>query len=392
MMKENRFYEPEEDSFLLLENALKEIGEREGLEICEVGVGSGFVISEIAREKKGNIFYGTDINPFAIEETKKKFKEAHIKLRKGDLLGPFNKKFDLILFNTPYLPLEEGEYLEKLDIKDRAIYGGEKGYEIIEEFIYEINDKLAEDGVVLLVFSSLSNLAYIEEVLKKNFFLYEILEQKNSFFEKMICMKVRKGKLLKALCAKEVKGIRYLARGKHSIVLEGICKDEEVIIKIGKPQHIEKEVFFLKKLKDESFAPRYLFSEEDFVVREKFSGTLIIEYFEEVKKKRDLIKVLKRLLDICSRLDELGINKTELVNPYKHIFVQRDLSIKMIDYERCIFTPNPKNITQLLEFFRRNQKNFESVGLYLDEKKILELSRLHKKTSKAIVLDDIVRF
>ena len=379
-------YEPEEDSKLLLKWAIKEMEELETngkrLKVCEVGVGSGFVVSNVSRKFSENQFFGSDINHYAIDITGKIFDKnnINIKLYEGNLLEGFEDKFDIILFNAPYFPFEaKDDSFEKLSLKDRAIYGGKKGYEIVEEFILQAKNKLVEEGLALVIFSSFTNKKYIEKLLKLNLLDFEILETEGYFFEKLYCLKFYKSEILKSLGRKGIEDLKYFSSGKHSEVFEGRYNGCDVIVKIGKAQHLEKEAFFERKLRDESFVPKMFFNEENFVVREKVGGRLIVDFFQNVKTRGDLIEVLDNILKVTKRLDDIGINKFEMTNPYKHIFVQEDLSVKFIDFERCIFSEHPKNTTQVLEFFRRYINVFRDKGLELSEEKILEVSRNYKK-------------
>jgi release factor glutamine methyltransferase len=86
-----------------------------------------------------------------------------VDVRLGDLFGPILKteKFDLIVFNAPYLPSEPSE--EKTWI-ERAWAGGHKGRQIIDKFIDEAPQYLKENGRILLAQSTLSN---IEKTITK---------------------------------------------------------------------------------------------------------------------------------------------------------------------------------------------------------------------------------
>ncbi len=382
-------YEPAEDSKLLLKCVRKYLQSQityhtpyhNRNRLCEVGVGSGFVISNIAKDNPKFKYFGSDINLDAINFTKSEFDNLGLKidLKNQSLLSGFMSKFDLILFNTPYFPFESKfDSFEIMNMKDRAIYGGKKGYEVISDFILEVNSNLDNDGCVFMIFSSLTKPAEIYRILKENLFEFEIIEKENSFFEKIICLKFYKSSNLKELNNLGVSNLRYLSSGKHSVVLEGVYKKKEVVVKVGLSQHLEKEGSFEERLDKESFVPKLYLKDMTFVVREKVDGMLIVDFFKSVKKKEDLVQVLNNILDSCQRLDELGINKFEMTNPYKHIFVQDDLSIKMIDFERCLFTQKAKNTTQVLQFFRRYIKVFEQKGLVLDEKKIFEVSKKYK--------------
>jgi len=394
-MEKFNVYEPEDDSFLLLESIEKFLYnfDNNDLKICEVGVGSGFVISGVAKSFPNNVFSGVDINPDAIVSTKSRFEKINnkINLYNGNLLEPIKEKQDLIFFNTPYLPCEEGEIFENLEIIDKAIYGGEKGYEIIEEFILQISDKLNLNGCVFMLFSNLSNKIYIDELLNKLFFNFEIIEEQHHFFEQLFIYKITMSDVLKKIVDSGVKNLKYFTAGKHSKVFQGIFNNKPVIIKIGIAQHLEKEGYFLKKLESEKFTSELFVTDSNFVVKEFIDGIRIDEWIGKVVDKQEFLIVLQNIIDVCIRLDELKINKFEMTNPYKHIFIQEDLSVKFIDFERCIFSMDPKNTTQLLQYFyRRNRDNFKRVGFDISFKKIIDVAKNYKDLGKKFKVEEIL--
>lgn len=386
-------YEPAEDSFILSEISIEEIKKlkKHNLDILEVGVGSGYSILNIAKEYPKNNFYGSDINKFAIDYTHKQFRKnkQKITLKNSPLITGFKKNFDIILFNTPYLPCENGDNYQDLTIKDKAIYGGDKGYEVIEEFIYQINDKLKYDGFVLMVFSSYSNLKYIEDVLKNNFFEFEIVKQELHFFEKLYCMKIKKSKILKQLSKKDLREIKSFSHGKHSKVLEAKLNKKNVIVKIGEEQYIQKEKIYLQKLQKSGFVPKLYFYEKNFVVMEKLQKEVISDFLANSSKK-DTLKVMQNLLDICYKLDKSNIQKFELTNPRKHIFVDKKLNCKFIDFERSIISFTPKNTTQILEYLKRNSNILKNKGIKLSKDKIFEISKKYKKDNFVIKVEDLI--
>ena len=144
---------------------------------------------------------------------------------------------------------------------------------------------------------------------------------------------------------------------------------------------IEDEKLYLEKLQGEKFVPKYYFSGNGFVVREKITGELIGDFLERAQKK-EIMGVINKILEITFRMDFLGINKKEMTNPYKHIYVihkKDDYEVKMIDYERCLFTEKPKNTTQFLQYLKRQSKLLEKKGIVLNDDKIFEISTIYKK-------------
>ncbi len=154
-------YEPAEDSFLFAENLDVETG----AQVLDVGTGCG-VLGILAAEKAGNVV-AVDLNPYAVCCARENaalnnllYKMAFIQT---DLLTALNEsaKFDLILFNAPYLPAAESEAESWLG---RSWAGGINGRKVIDRFIDVAPLHLKPDGRILLMQSTLAN---VEETICK---------------------------------------------------------------------------------------------------------------------------------------------------------------------------------------------------------------------------------
>jgi len=146
-------YEPAEDSFLFAEN----LSEKKSCRVIDVGTGCG-ILGIIAAKWAEEVF-AVDINPYAVRCAKQNAKlndviDKMVFIR-GNLLSCFDRtvKFDLVLFNAPYLPSEktDGSWLEY------SWAGGKGGREVIDRFIDETLKYLAPEGQILLMQSSLSD-------------------------------------------------------------------------------------------------------------------------------------------------------------------------------------------------------------------------------------------
>ena len=175
-------YEPSDDSFLLAENLIINNGEK----VLEIGTGSGIIA--MYASKMTNKVVATDINFNAIELAEKNFLSngiENIQLFFGNLFEPVkSQKFDVILFNLPYLPTEKCEILEG-DL-NCAFDGGLNGRTVIDKFLNEVKNHLNHGGRVQLIQSSLSN---IEETLSKLNdlgFKTEITATEKFFFEEIV--------------------------------------------------------------------------------------------------------------------------------------------------------------------------------------------------------------
>lgn len=180
-MSEN-VYPPSEDSELLLECALREIKHVD--DVLEVGVGSGFVAERL--RDKCRFLLATDINPFAVKIAKKK----GIEVVRADLVRGIKKKFRLILFNPPYLELDESE--RRGDWIEKAIDGGKHGVEVICRFLDLVGDVLAEDGRIILITSSFNTPQIFKEIESRGF-KWEIVAKRYLFFEELYALKLSNG-------------------------------------------------------------------------------------------------------------------------------------------------------------------------------------------------------
>lgn len=148
-----QIYQPSEDSFLLSEILKEKIPEllkqNPTLKFLEIGAGSGIHLETASNSgiKKENIF-SVDINPDAVSHCNLLgFNCIH-----SDLFQNIKGKYNLIIFNPPYLPEDKNEP------KDSRIAttGGKKGSEIINRFLAEAKNYLEKNGIIFLITSSLT--------------------------------------------------------------------------------------------------------------------------------------------------------------------------------------------------------------------------------------------
>lgn len=138
-------YYPREDS-LLLSRAVGDT-ELKDKSVLEIGCGSGF-LSVIMAKRKANVT-AVDISNDAVKAAEENAKANAVSLTcsQSDLFSAVTGKFDLIVFNPPYLPDESG---------DKTYSGGKTGRETIEKFIKGAKAHLAAGGRILLLISSLT--------------------------------------------------------------------------------------------------------------------------------------------------------------------------------------------------------------------------------------------
>lgn len=175
-------YIPAEDSYLLADNLDIQPGES----VLEIGTGTGIVAMYASRFT--NDITVTDINFDAVELAEKNFKQNHIEnieILFGNLFEPVkNRKFDVILFNTPYLPTDKEDVFN--DNLNYAFDGGLNGRKVIDLFLNQVKNHLNRKGKVQLIQSSLSDVNETLKKLDENGFISQIAESEHFFFEDIV--------------------------------------------------------------------------------------------------------------------------------------------------------------------------------------------------------------
>ena len=154
-----QLYQPEADTYLLLDAAKKELKPDD--RVLEVGTGSGLISLELA---KNAAVVATDINPHAALC-------AHcsgVEVVHNDLFAGIRGTFNLILFNPPYLPTQPEERIA--DWLEYALDGGVNGRAVIGRFAAEAGRVLAPGGRILLLVSSLTGLMEVNDLFSRHGF------------------------------------------------------------------------------------------------------------------------------------------------------------------------------------------------------------------------------
>jgi release factor glutamine methyltransferase len=166
-------YPPREDTYLLIECVEPEAGQR----ILEMGCGSGLLTMHCA--KIGAIMVAVDINQKAVDCTRTNLERNHLqaKVDRSDLFSDVVGRFDLILFNPPYLVGDEEGDLE------RSWAGGKDGVQILNRFLLEAPDHLAPGGRIVVLLSSMMKVEKLARTLSA--FKRRRLGSKRLFFEEL---------------------------------------------------------------------------------------------------------------------------------------------------------------------------------------------------------------
>tara|TARA_Y100000816_G_scaffold264037_1_gene222903 strand:- start:538 stop:1374 length:837 start_codon:yes stop_codon:yes gene_type:complete len=166
---------PRPETELLIDPIIS-IFKRRKLYFLDAGIGTGCIIFSILNELKYSKGVGIDICNKAISVAKinlKNFKfSQRVKIQNRSIDQIFNKKFDLVVSNPPYVVKREINQLSD-DIKKfepkKALNGGNDGLDVIRKVIYKSRYILKINGILALEIGRGQYLSVLS-ILKKNKF------------------------------------------------------------------------------------------------------------------------------------------------------------------------------------------------------------------------------
>jgi len=124
-----KIYYPKENNFILLKEVKGYVKSYDN--VLDIGTGTGILAK--AASSKAKLVIATDINKDVIRYCKKTIKSKNIKFIHFDLFNNIPKiKFDIIIFNPPYLPADK--------FGDESTNGGKYGFEILERFLKKLGN------------------------------------------------------------------------------------------------------------------------------------------------------------------------------------------------------------------------------------------------------------
>jgi len=124
---------------------------REAGSILEIGTGSGCIAISLAKELKNVKIDAADISAEALETASNNadINKVNINFLRSDIFSRIEKKYDLIVSNPPYIPLDSYQELPA-EIKDfepsAALISDEEGFFFYRRIIEEASEYLNPEG------------------------------------------------------------------------------------------------------------------------------------------------------------------------------------------------------------------------------------------------------
>lgn len=354
--------------------------------VLDMGTGSGILAIEASRYAEKVL--AADIERDALSAARKNAEKegcTNIGFVQSDLFSKIKGRFDLIIFNPPYLP----------GCSDKTVDGGKHGYELTGRFLKDVPRFLKDNGNVLLVFSSLTKKAKVEELIKGYGLDFEKIKEQRIFFETIYLYQVFKSELLVKLGKLHVRNLELAAKGHRGIVYKGRLNKRIVAVKVerknsGALNRINNEAEWLKILNRHGIGPGLIKHDDNFIITEFIEGRLIIDFLKKADKP-EITSTISNLFRQLYQMDRIGVDKEEMHHPVKHIIVTGSKAV-LIDFERCRRTERPKNVTQFCQFLSSERVheilNLKSIDYSAET--LRKLAKGYKFDMSRNILDQII--
>lgn len=356
------FYEPQEDS-LLFQKFLESIDDmylkESKLRILDVGTGSGILAQCAATVFSNSTVTGIDINEHALSYASKHNSHGRVTYGHCDVFT-LQEQFDMILCNPPYLP---AHHLDTDDLLNKALVGGKKGWEYIRKLLNHLPHILKKKGVMYLLFSNATNKDMVEKYIRESLCYYTcVASQFVGLGETLYIYEIKFLPILSEICS-DYSSYCYFTKGKRGVIIRAeSALHGQVIIKSPLPDTdvvglVRTESTWLSRANKLGLGPQFIHEFQNGVVMEYIKGIPIGSYLKNNMSVTPELMV--DILEQCFVLDTNGIQKSELVNPYKHIIITPQGKAAFIDFERCSYVTHPQNVTQCCEYYKKFGVEFD---------------------------------
>ena len=152
--------------------------------IVDVGTGSGVIALSLAAKFSEAKVHASDISEEALalarENAERLGLSERVQFRKNDLLENLGERFDVIVANLPYISMQDRQSLsrEVLHDPETALFGGERGDELVGKLIEQAPEHFQPNGLLALEIGIGQSQSLSELLAQKN---YHDIESKRDY-------------------------------------------------------------------------------------------------------------------------------------------------------------------------------------------------------------------
>ncbi|AJW69784.1 RIO1 family regulatory kinase/ATPase [Nitrosopumilus adriaticus] len=193
-----------------------------------------------------------------------------------------------------------------------------------------------------------------------------------------------------AILGKGYVGVVVLAKKNNKLVALKIRRTD------SQRKEMKKESVLLKLVNSVNVGPKMIVASKNFLVMEYLDGIKISEWIYQLKgvgSAKKLKLTIKKILEDCYRLDQIGFDHGELSNISKHVIVGKTKST-LIDFESSSTERKPSNVTSITQAFfigsgiaKKTQKIYKNSS----KEKIIKALKQYKQEKTRENFDELLK-
>lgn len=197
-----------------------------------------------------------------------------------------------------------------------------------------------------------------------------------------------------------IENLKILGKGYVGVVVLAKKNNKKVALKIRRTDsqrnEMKTEATLLKLVNQVNVGPKMIASSKNFLVMEYLEGVKFNQWINSLKGRgsaRKLKTIIRKILEDCYRLDEIGFDHGELSNITKHVIVGKANST-VIDFESSSTNRRPSNVTSITQAFfigsgiaKKAQKIYKNPS----KEKIIKALKKYKQDKTRDNFEDLLK-
>jgi putative serine/threonine protein kinase len=149
--------------------------------------------------------------------------------------------------------------------------------------------------------------------------------------------------------------LELLGKGHVSVVVKAIYHGREIALKIRRTDAdrttMEREGEFLRLANRVGVGPKFIKSSRNFLLMDLVKGINIYRFVGSENSREKIVKVVRKVLEQCYRLDSIGLDHGELSDMRQHVIVGKlNLKVTIIDFESASVNRRVSNVTAATQY------------------------------------------
>ncbi|MGB9854827.1 MAG: RIO1 family regulatory kinase/ATPase [Candidatus Bathyarchaeales archaeon] len=184
---------------------------------------------------------------------------------------------------------------------------------------------------------------------------------------------------------KQAFNVPVLGKGCVGIVVIAHRNREKAALKIRRVDadrsRMQQEAEMLKVANAVNVGPKLLGVSDNFLLMQFIDGDLLPKWLKNCRGKTRLKRVLEEVLEQCWRLDTAGLDHGELSHAPKHVIIDGENRVFIVDFETASLNRKPSNVTSIAQFLFISGAVAEKITKKLgvkDKKVLIEALRRYK--------------